>query len=300
MGQATRLALLTSTLALALAAPAGATYHLNRINEVFPSANATQQFVELKDPVGEPFPPPDDYWLALYNGAGVFQHKQKLPSAEYRNSTAPYLVGASPPFDEQLAFALPTSSGQLCFYKGDPQGVGAQRVNCLGYGSISMPLGDTGPLPPAGQSLQRLACGDIGAATPTRDAENAACPSGGGGGGGGGGDATDPVVRLKARKRQDVDRLAVVVRSNENATVTVRASVSVPAGAARTLRFKTVKKSLTAGVRKKLRLRLKRSRKRAVKRALARGRRLRAKVKITVKDKAGNATVKRLRIRLKD
>ena len=47
-------------LALLLAAPAHATYHLNRINEVYPSATASQQFVELKDPVGEPFPPPDE------------------------------------------------------------------------------------------------------------------------------------------------------------------------------------------------------------------------------------------------
>ena len=53
-------------------------------------------------------------------------------------------------------------------------------------------------------------------------------------------------------------------------------------------------------MRKKLRLRLKRSRKRTVKRALERGRLLRAKLKITVKDAAGNKTVKRARVRLRD
>ena len=90
------------------------------------------------------------------------------------------------------------------------------------------------------------------------------------------------------------------MKSGEAATVTVRASVSVPAGAARTLRFKTVKRSLRAGVRKKIRLKLKRSAKRAAKRAIARGRHLKAKIKITVKDKAGNTTVKRLKVRLKN
>jgi hypothetical protein len=309
-------------LALGLGLPpsAGASFHLNTVSEVFPSATPSQQFVELRDPAAEPFPAPDDYWLALYDGAGNFQAKQQLPSAEYRNSTAPYLVAASAPFDRQLAFTLPTSAGQLCFFKGDPAVPGAFRVNCLGYGNISMPLGDTGPLPPAGESLQRLTCGQVGVAAPTRDATNAACPfgtggggaggggggaggggAGGGGAGGGGGiDDQSPTVKLKASKRQDVDRLAVFVRSGEDGRVTVQASVAVPAGAARTLRFKTVRKSLRAGVRKKLRLRMKRSRKRAVKRALARGRRLRAKIKITVKDGAGNRTVKRVRVRLKD
>src|SRR4051812_19904175 len=300
MANAKRLALVASALALGLPSSAAATYHLNTVNEVFPSATTSQQFVELKDPQPEPFPDAiGPYYLALYNGAGGFIAKQTLnPDDGFRNSTAPFLVGASPPRDAPLSFVLPAGSAQLCFYRGDPQGAG-QRVNCLGYGSISMPLGDTGSLPPAGQSLQRLACGDIGAAAPTRDAENAACPSGAGGGGGGGADHIDPAVKLKASKRQDVDKLAVVVRSNEAAKVTVQASVSVPAGAARTLRFKTVKKSLRAGIRKKLRLRLKRSRERAVKRALAKGRRMRAKIKITVKDKAGNTTVKRARVRLR-
>jgi hypothetical protein len=308
MAIAKRLALGAFALALALPASAAASFHLNTVNEVFPSSTVSQQYVEMKDPIPEPFP--DDigpYYLALYDGAGGFVAKQTLnPDDGFRNSTAPFLVAASAPRDAALTFSLPASGGQLCFYRGDPQAAG-QRVNCLGYGSISMPLGDTGPLPPAGQSLQRLTCGQVGVAAPTRDAANAACPSGAGGGGtgggGGGGGSVDdqkPTVKLKASKRQDVDKLAVFVRSNEDGRVTGQASVAVPAGAARTLRFKTVRKSLRAGVRKKLRLRMKRSRKRAVKRALARGRRLRAKIKITVKDTAGNRTVKRVRVRLRD
>jgi hypothetical protein len=305
MGPAKRLAVLAlgGAVAALLATPAHASYHLLRVNEVFPSATASQQFVELKDTAQEPFPPLAPYYLALFNGAGGFIAKQTLnPDDGFRMSTAPFLLGASMPYDAKLNFTLPAGTGQVCYYLGDPQ-AGGGRINCLGYGNVTMRLGDTGPAPPAGQSLQRLACGVIGTAAPTRDAENAACPSYGGGGGGGGARSSDtkaPSVRIKAGKRQDVDKLAVVVRSNEDATATVRASVAVPTGAARTLRFKTVKTSLRAGARKKIRLRLKRSSRRAVKRALAHRRRLRAMVKITVADKAGNTTVKRLKIRLKD
>jgi hypothetical protein len=300
MRPARRLAVLAlgGVVAALLATPAQASYHLLRVNELFPSATGSQQFVELKDSEAEPFPPIAPYYLALHNGAGGFIAKQRLnPDDGFRMSTAPFLLGASMPYDAKLSFMLPARTGQVCYYLGDPQAGGA-RINCLGYGSVTMPLGQTGPTPPAGQSLQRLGCGGVGAAAPTRDAENAACPSYGGGGGGGS-DTKVPGVRLKAGKRQDVDKLAVVVRSSEDATATVRASVSVPAGAARTLRFKTVTKALRAGARKKIALRLNRSSKRAVKRALARGRRLRANIKITVRDKAGNTTVKRLKIRLK-
>src|SRR3954453_20194123 len=206
MAHAKRLALVASALALALPASAAASFHLNTVNEVLPPGTASQQFVELKDPAGEPFPDAfGPYYLALFNGAGGFVAKQTLnPDDGFRNSTAPFLVAAAAPRDAALGFTLPAGSGQLCFYRGDPQAAG-QRVNCLGYGSISMPLGDTGPLPPAGKSLQRLACGDVGVAAPTRDTENAACPSGGGGGGGGGGssgDQTDPGGELKASRRR--------------------------------------------------------------------------------------------------
>src|SRR5215208_7822756 len=190
-----RLLLLALALVIfgALVSPAWAVDHLMRVNEVFPSATVSQQFVELKDPGGEPYPFPS-YILALHAGDGSLIRQQTLDENGFRGSTSPFLVANSVPRDAELTVdPLPAAGGQLCFYRGGSVSA-ANRINCLGYGSISMPLGDTGPLPPAGQSVQRLACGTIGAAAPTRDAENAACPSGGGGGGGGsgGGDATDP------------------------------------------------------------------------------------------------------------
>jgi hypothetical protein len=301
-----RLLLLAPTLALVgvFTPPASAADHLMQVSEVYPAPTLSQQFVELRDPVSEPFPF-GPYILALHDGNGALIAQQMVNANGFRNSTAPWLIARSTPRDEALTVdPLPASGAQLCFYRSGTVSPGT-RINCLGYGNINTPLGGTGPAPSAGQSVQRLDCGNIGVAGPTRDADNAACSSGGGGGGGGGGgagggsDATDPTVRLRARRRQDVDRLAIVVRSNERSTVTVRASVSVP-GAARTLRFRTVKRSLAPNRRRRIRLRLSRSRKRAVKRALRRGRRLRARIRITVRDRAGNSTVRRLRIRLTD
>ena len=232
-----------------------------------------------------------------------------------RDNTQPYLIStaqADSHFgvtgDKAMALQLPPgNSGQVCFENEST----AVVIECLSYGTVTNPVtaengNEHGPALVDGKSLQRCPSGVV-QATPTPKAANA-CPSVGGGGGGGGvgggggagSDTTSPSVRLRARKRQDIDKLAIVVRSSEDSTVTVRASVSVPGSAARTVRFKTVRRSLAAGVRKQIRLRLKRRAKRAVKRALARGKRLKAKVKITVRDRAGNATVKRLRIRLTD
>src|SRR4051794_5182365 len=132
MARAKRLFPVALALALAAPASAAASYHLNTVNEVFPAATASQQFVEMKDPVGEPFPDAiGPYYLALYNGAGGFIAKQTLnPDDGFRNSTAPFLLGASAPRDAPLEWPLPAGSGQLCFYRGDPQAAG-QRVNCL-------------------------------------------------------------------------------------------------------------------------------------------------------------------------
>jgi hypothetical protein len=283
-----------------IAAPAYAPDHLMLANEVLPSATTSQQFVELKDPAQEPFPAAS-YTLSVHNGAGNMLGSQTFsPPYGFANDTRPYTVARSGTRDGALTVTLPAGTGQVCFNRGSGYpGFSPGPINCLGYGNVTNPVGgaDVGPSPPAGQSVQRgLTTGSVCAAAPTRDAENS-CGGSGGGGGGGGDDTTDPRQRIRVKRRQDVDRVTLFVRSNEDATLTVRASVSVP-GAARTLRFRTVRRRLRANVRRRIRLRLTRRRKRAVKRALARGRRLRARVRLTARDGAGNASVRRVRIRL--
>jgi hypothetical protein len=290
-----RLALPAVTAALLLggmAAPAYAADHLMLVNEVFPSGTTSQQFVELKDPASEPFPF-GPYTLSVHDRAGNLLGSQTLMPSGFRNTSQPYLVGRSEPNDATLSVTLPASSGQVCFNRSSNQ-----AINCLGYGGVTNPVGgaEVGPSPVAGRSLQRGPSG-LCTGAPTRDAENACGAGGGGGGGSGADDTTDPRQRLRVRRRQDVDRVRLVVRSNEAATLTVRASVSVP-NSSRTLRFRTVRRRLRANVRRTIRLRLSRRRKRAVKRALARGRRLRARVRLTARDGSGNSSVRRVRIRL--
>jgi hypothetical protein len=291
---------LTAALYGVIAAPAYAPDHRMLANEIFPSATTAQQFVELKDTAQEPFPA-SSYTITVHDGAGNTLGSQGFsPPYGFANSTQPYTVARSGTRDGALTVTLPAGTGQVCFNRGSGYpGFSPGPINCLAYGNVTSPVAgaDVGPSPPAGRSVQRgLTTGSVCTGTPTRDAENA-CGPGGGGGGGGAGDTADPRQRIRVRRRQDVDRVTLFVRSNEDVTLTVRASVALP-GASRTLRFRTVRRRLRANVRRRIRLRLTRRRARAVKRALRRGRRLRARVRLTAKDAAGNTSVKRVRIRL--
>lgn len=134
----------------------------------------------------------------------------------------------------------------------------------------------------------------------------AATGGGGGSGGGGGGGAppgpngAGPHEKLSFKRTQDVDNVALVVRSDVDVKLTVTGGVSVPAGLARTLRFKRIKKAVQANKRTKVRLRFSRKRKAVLKRALRRTHGLKANVKLTAVDGAGKRQVRRVKIRLKN
>jgi hypothetical protein len=74
--------------------------------------------------------------------------------------------------------------------------------------------------------------------------------------------------------------------------------VSVPNGA-KVVRFKTVKKTLRAGKKTTVKLKLSKGGLRSVSGALARGKKLKAKLVLVVKDAGGAKTTKRLTVRLK-
>jgi hypothetical protein len=316
------LAVLAAAVPLALAAPAAADHHLMKVSEVATSYGAMNgQFVELKDDVDEPFPPTSaPYALAVFDANGNPAGMQDLGNPFIAIDTSqPFLVasddtGIGPAGrDATLSVTLPAGAGTVCFTSG-----AFGRVHCVAYGCpavvVSSRAGSqSGQAPPSQQSLQRLG-GSLSIATATPDAPNASgapasCsgapgdggPGGGGPGGGGSGDGagdtTRPGITSSARRRQDVDRLVVAVRLSEGARLTVSASVNVPV-TARTLRFKTVRRTVAAGVRTRVRLRLTRARLRAVKQALRRGRRLTARVKITARDAAGNTSTARRSLRL--
>jgi hypothetical protein len=77
------------------------------------------------------------------------------------------------------------------------------------------------------------------------------------------------------------------------------ATVSV-AGASKVYRFKAVSRSVAANRFTKLRLKLAKKKLKAVKRALKQRKRLRAKIKVTATDKAGNKRSQKATIRLKN
>jgi hypothetical protein len=118
-------------------------------------------------------------------------------------------------------------------------------------------------------------------------------------GGSGGTDKTRPSALIKFSRRQDVDKLFVRARMDEAGTLTANATVKV-GGSSKVLRFTPVAKAVSADKLSKLRLKLKKSKLRQVKRALHRGKRLKAKVSVVGRDRAGNTVTKTATIRLTD
>jgi hypothetical protein len=126
------------------------------------------------------------------------------------------------------------------------------------------------------------------------------CPAGGGGGGGGGGsivqDLDKPSCSLRYSRRQDVDRLSVRARTNEAGTLSATAVVLV--GPAKVVGFKSVSKTAPQNKFTRLALKLANKDKRTVKRALRRKKRLRARLLVTARDKAGNEQNRRVTVYL--
>jgi hypothetical protein len=109
-------------------------------------------------------------------------------------------------------------------------------------------------------------------------------------------DALAPGLTTRAAKRQRVARsrrLAVRVTPSEAAALTASARVNV-----RGVRLRAVRSTAGAGQAVTLRLRASKAGARRLRAALDRGRRVRATVKVAARDAAGNATSRRLRIRV--
>jgi hypothetical protein len=142
-----------------------------------------------------------------------------------------------------------------------------------------------------------------------RTANSAAIDCSGGGGGAGaplpsttggpGPDKIRPLQNLSFAPVQDVDKLFVRARMSEPGTLRASATVNV-GGASKVYRFKSVSRSVRANVFTKLRLKLVKKRLKAVKRALKKRKRLKAKITVTARDKAGNRRSQKATIRLRN
>jgi plastocyanin len=114
-------------------------------------------------------------------------------------------------------------------------------------------------------------------------------------------DVTSPAIVLGGATTQRVLRQGAVlvrVRTNEAATLAATGTVSVPPPA-RVLRLRKSTAASAAGEVVTLRLKLSRRTRAALTRALALRRKLRASVRITATDAAGNQTVSSRRVRLR-
>jgi hypothetical protein len=111
-------------------------------------------------------------------------------------------------------------------------------------------------------------------------------------------DTATAFASLKAPKRQDIDKLYVRAAMIEPGTLSASATVNVP-NASRVFKFKRVSKKATAGKGVKLRLKLSKKRIRAAKRAMRAGKRLRAKIRVTAKDNAGNSRTAKRTVKLR-
>jgi hypothetical protein len=117
-------------------------------------------------------------------------------------------------------------------------------------------------------------------------------------GGGSGSDKSRPSALLKFTSPQDVDKLFVRARMDEPGSLKATATVSI-SSSAKVLRFKPITRAVPADRWNKLRLKLRKGALRQVKRALARHKRLKAKVIVVARDRAGNTRTKTATIRLR-
>jgi hypothetical protein len=295
---------------LVLAAPALATFHLEKVNEVMlasATGDATVQFVELLDGGGteEQFTPVfAPYELVVYDAAGKQLGSQTLDPSGLRAAAGadkPYLVstaGADAAFavtgDEKLTVTLPADAAQVCF-RGTPG-----NVSCMSYGQISEPVtlssqgtgAAHGPVPPSGQSDQRQTDDTVEAATPTPKAANhrgAAPPTGG--------PTTTPATFAGARvaaRHATVDR-----RGRAHVAVSCPAGTTGACGGAIVLsvagrRISRATFRVSAGARRTIAMGLPA----AARRALARHRHLTARVTISSHDGAGHRRTRTSTLRL--
>jgi hypothetical protein len=113
-------------------------------------------------------------------------------------------------------------------------------------------------------------------------------------------DTTPPSLSASSTKSAKLSRsgaLSLAMTSSEPASGSATGTISLPS-VAKTVRFKTAKVKLTARKLTKISLKLPTSNAQKVRKAL-KHHKLRAKIVVTVRDLAGNKTVRRLTIKLK-
>jgi hypothetical protein len=126
--------------------------------------------------------------------------------------------------------------------------------------------------------------------------------AGGDGTSGGGGDGVDgvpPSQQLTGKRKQDVDKLAVIDTVAEDSQLVGQATAKFRVQK-RPVKSSNVTAAAAAGSPTKLRFKFKKRALHAIKAALARGARVKATIGVTATDASGNASMATKRVKLKD
>ena len=120
-----------------------------------------------------------------------------------------------------------------------------------------------------------------------------------GGGGGGGGDKTPPAGTLAGKRKQDVDKLKLTAGSNEAATASGQALVSV-SGGKKPATSKTATAKIPANGTAKLKFKFKKKALKKIKQKIDDGKKQKAKIAVTFTDAADNQATVSKTVKLKD
>jgi len=300
--------------------PAQASFHLMKIREIHPDS-AQADYIELQmTEVGQNLIAGQT--LTTYMANGMAFDSLTFPSnVAFSESQRTILVSTGDPIGVTPDFAIGpnilSGAGAVCF----------SNIDCVSYGNFLgaalLPSPTGSPAAPGGlsfgQTLERSIAGgcptlleqaddtndsatDFALSTPS-PRNNSTTPTEKEC------DSKGPVQTLTAKKKQDVDKVAVYERLDEAGTVTMTGKVKVPSTSARIQNFrltarivKTKKstKSLAANAKTKIKIKLSQSAKKKVKAAIEDSGPRKITVTAIAKDALGNSTTKKIRFKVID
>jgi hypothetical protein len=230
------------------------------------------------------------YTMDQYNGdvgtiAGGYSIDLTIPAATL--SAAPTVTGKADVGKTLTAVSGPVGNGGVASYQWS-------RCNKSGTGCAPIAGAIQGTYQPVGADKgHTLVVTETGVTSGGNSAPLASKPTA----------AVGPAVLSSSgtKKSQNVltqKGLVASIKSNIGGSLTATGTVSVPSGA-KVVRFKTAKKTLRAGKKTTVKLKLSKSGLTAISNALARGKKLKAKLTLVVKDAGGGKSTKKVTVRLK-
>jgi hypothetical protein len=133
------------------AAPASASFHLNRISQVHTGTGGGGDYIELQSfTSGQNFV--SGHWLATYSSSGSPVGEYMFPSNVPNGGSQRTIlvsdgspVGVTPDFNAGGSLNVLTDAGSACLLDTYPP-VGANGIDCVSWGAASPPMGNPSPI----------------------------------------------------------------------------------------------------------------------------------------------------------